>query len=465
VRRRPAAAESPAPRPRSKSYPSPSAAAAALEEVSKEEPAAAEPPPAPEAESEEPLLPPPVCKERLNVVMVSSECAPWSKTGGLGDVAGSLPKALARRGHRTMCISPRYRNYAEGWETGVRLRLRVCGAEVEIGLFHGFLDGVDYVFVDHPCFHAFADKLYGGSREELLFRCSLLCQAALEVPWALPCGGVPYGDQSLVFLANDWHTALLPVYLQAFYRDHGKMTFARCCLVVHNMAHQGRGPMADFERLGLPPGWAEAFRLDDPVGGVHMNVFKAGLIAAHRLIAVSEGYAQECTTDLGGWGLAPTLRGQQAKLCGVVNGIDLAEWSPESDVHLRSEGYCNYTPDEAGLAGKAACKAALQRQLGLPERPDVPLVGFIGRLDWQKGVDMICGSADHIVGQGAQLVCLGTGTPDLENQLRAMEGRHRSAARGWVGFSVAMSHRITAGCDILLMPSRFEPCGASHLLL
>jgi starch synthase len=125
----------------------------------------------------------PLCKERLNVVMVAMECAPWSKTGGLGDVAGALPKALARRGHRTMCIAPRYANYAEGWETGIRIQLRVCGAQVEVGFFHGYIDGVDYVFVDHPSFHAFKDRLYGGSREELTFRCALLCQAALEAPW------------------------------------------------------------------------------------------------------------------------------------------------------------------------------------------------------------------------------------------------------------------------------------------
>lgn len=428
--------------------------------------------PVPEASAsappEAPQEPPPqekapLCKERLNVVMVAMECAPWSKTGGLGDVAGSLPKALAARGHRTMCIAPRYANYPEGWETGIRIRLRVCGNETEVGFFHGFIDGVDYVFVDHPAFHAFKDRLYGGTREELQFRCALLCQAALEAPWNVPCGGVPYGDESLVFLANDWHTALLPVFLQAFYRDHGKLTFARCCLVVHNMAHQGRSPMAEFGRLGLPAHWKDAFLLDDPFGGICMNIFKAGILAAHKLIAVSEGYAWECTTDLGGWGLAPTLRSQGAKLSGIVNGIDTEEWNPMRDPHLQSDGYVNYTPDEAGLAGKAACKAALQQQLGLPVRADVPLIGFIGRLDYQKGVDLICQSADHLVGQGAQLVLLGTGTADLENSLRSLEARHRNAARGWVGFSVAMAHRITAGADLLLMPSRFEPCGLNQL--
>lgn len=397
------------------------------------------------------------------MVMVAMECAPWSKTGGLGDVAGALPKALARRGHRTMCVAPRYANYAEGWETGVRIQLTVCGVSTEVGFFHGFIDGVDYVFVDHPCFHAHKDRLYGGAREDLLFRCALLCQAALEAPWVVPCGGVPYGDQNLVFLANDWHTALLPVFLQGFYRDHGKLTFARCCLVVHNMAHQGRGPLADFDRLGLAAHWRDAFALNDPMGGLGMNIFKAGILSAQRLVAVSEGYAWECTTDMGGWGLAPTLNSVGWKMSGIVNGIDLEEWNPATDVHLQNDGYVNYTPDAQGLLGKAACKAALQKQLGLPVRPEVPLIGFIGRLDYQKGVDLICQSADHLVSQGAQLVMLGSGTSDLENALRGMEHRHQDSARGWVGFSVSMAHRITAGADILLMPSRFEPCGLNQL--
>jgi starch synthase len=406
----------------------------------------------------------PLCKERLNVVMVAMECAPWSKTGGLGDVAGALPKALARRGHRTMCIAPRYSNYLDAWETGVRLQLRVCGQDVEVGFFHGFIDGVDYVFVDHPCFHSCAGAIYGGAREDLQFRCALLCSAALEAPWNVSCGGAVYGDENLVFLANDWHTALLPVFLQGFYRDHGKLTFARACLVIHNMAHQGRGPMDDFARLGLPGHWADAFRLDDPMGGVCMNVFKAGLLAAHRLIAVSRGYAWECATDLGGWGLAPVVRQDEWKLSGIVNGIDMEEWNPATDPHLAKDGYMQYTPDAEGLkVGKAACKAALQKELGLPIRPDVPLMGFIGRLDYQKGVDIICESAGHIFSKDCQLVMLGTGSADLEDRLRGMEAGNRDRCRGWVGFSVAMAHRITAGADILLMPSRFEPCGLNQL--
>eukprot|EP00884_Botryococcus_braunii_P004523 jgi/Botrbrau1/14071/Bobra.182_3s0018.1 len=399
----------------------------------------------------------------MNIVFVGAECAPWSKTGGLGDVMGALPKALARRGHRVMAISPRYEDYAEGWETGVRVHLSVFNTLHEVGYFHGYIDGVDFVFVDHPCFHGRkGGAIYGGSHLELLFRCALLCKAALEAPWHVPCGGVPYGDNNLVFVANDWHTALLPVYLQAHYRDYDRMTYARSVFVLHNIAHQGRGPMKDIANLEVPQHYQELFRLYDPIGGEHLNVMRAALITAHRLVAVSHGYAWECQTSEGGWGLDGSLRENSWKLRGIVNGIDYNEWSPWEDVFLRSDGYMNYSL-ETLKQGKAACKAALQRELGLPERPDVPLLGFVGRLDHQKGVDLITESFGWIMEQGCQLIMLGSGRHDLEEALRSLEANRRDQCRGWVGFSVQMAHRITAGSDILLMPSRFEPCGLNQL--
>lgn len=397
----------------------------------------------------------------MNVVFVGAECAPWSKTGGLGDVMHALPKALADRGHRVAVVAPRYAEYDNAWETGVRIRLRVFNSEQEVGFFHCFRDGVDFIFVDHSCFRAWGHDIYGGSRMDILFRCALLSKAALEVPWHVPCGGVPYGDDNLVFVANDWHTALLPVYLQAHYRDHGQLTYARSALVLHNVAHQGRGPMSDLQYLEIPEPYLESFRLNDPIGGEHANVMKAGVEAAHRLVAVSRGYAWECQTQDGGWGLDAVFRNCAWKLSGVVNGIDPHEWSPEVDEHLVSDGYQQYNKDN--MAGKSACKAALQAELGLPVDRHVPLLGFIGRLDYQKGVDIIRDSYDWIMSEGCQLVMLGSGRGDLEDALRDMEARSRDKCRGWVGFSARTAHRITAGADILLMPSRFEPCGLNQL--
>ncbi|URD95096.1 starch synthase [Musa troglodytarum] len=354
----------------------------------------------------------------MNVIVVAAECAPWSKTGGLGDVAGALPKALARRGHRVMVVVPRYDNYAEPKDTGVR-----------------------------RCY-----KVYG---QDILKRMILFCKAAVEVPWHVPCGGVCYGDGNLAFIANDWHTALLPVYLRAYYRDKGLMKYARSVLVIHNIAHQGRGPVEDFFHLDLPEKYIDLFTLYDPIGGDHFNIFAAGLKAADRVVTVSHGYAWELKTSAGGWGLHGIINDSDWKF----RGIDTKDWNPELDVHLSSDGYTDYSP-ETVKTGKPQCKAALQKELGLPVRRNAPVIGFVGRLDHQKGVDLIAEATPWMVAQDVQLVMLGTGRPEM---LRKLERENHDKVRGWVGFSVKMAHRITAGADILLMPSRFEPCGLNQL--
>ena len=181
----------------------------------------------------------------------------------------------------------------------------------------------------------------------------MLCQAAIEAVWHVPCGGFPYGDSDLLYMANDWHTSLLPVYLRAFYQDHGKLEFARSLFVIHNMAFQGRGPMDEFQDLQLPDKYKEDFLLDDPFGGECMNCMQAGLRMATKVVAVSAGYAWEITTDMGGWGLAKLLREfGEAKLTGIVNGIDLDEWSPDADAALDGDGYQRFEPNGSGLEGK-----------------------------------------------------------------------------------------------------------------
>lgn len=407
--------------------------------------------------------PPPLAGTHvMNIIVVAAECAPWSKTGGLGDVVGALPKALARRGHRVMVVAPRYSDYAEGQDTGVHKRYNIHGQEFDVSYYQAYIDNVDFVFVNSSMFQGFNKNIYQGNREDILKRMVLFCKAAVEVPWQVPCGGVCYGDGNLVFIANDWHTALLPVYLQAYYRDRGLMKYTRSVLVIHNIAHQGRGPLDDYKFLDLPQHYIDCFKLYDPVGGEHLNIFMAGLQTAHQIVAVSHGYAWECQTSEGGWGLHEVVKENAWKLRGIVNGIDNNDWNPELDVHLKNDGYVNYSI-ETLETGKTTCKTALQKELGLPVRSDVPVIGFIGRLDHQKGVDIIAESMPWLVQQDIQLVMLGTGRSDLENMLRSFEGEHRDKVRGWVGFSVRTAHRITAGCDILMMPSRFEPCGLNQL--
>ncbi|KAK4799441.1 hypothetical protein SAY86_024806 [Trapa natans] len=398
----------------------------------------------------------------MNIILVAAECAPWIKTGGLGDVAGSLPKALARRGHRVMVVIPRYSNYDKLQDSGVRKTYRVDGQDIEVSYFQTYIDGVDFVFIESHVFRHLEKNIYGGNRLDILKRMVLFCKAVVEVPWHIPCGGACYGDGNLVFIANDWHTAMLPVYLKAYYRDNGLMKFTRSVLVIHNIAYQGRGPVDDFFHVDLPEHYIDNFRLYDPVGGEHFNIFAAGLKTADRIVTVSHGYAWELKTTEGGWGLQNIISENDWKFRGIVNGIDTREWSPEFDTHLTSDGYTNYTL-ETLQTGKPRCKAALQRELGLPVRDDVPVIAFIGRLDHQKGVDLIAEAIPWMMGQDVQLVMLGTGRPDLEDMLKQSQNQHKDKIRGLVGFSVKMAHRITSGADILLMPSRFEPCGLNQL--
>ncbi|XP_019428424.1 PREDICTED: granule-bound starch synthase 2, chloroplastic/amyloplastic-like isoform X2 [Lupinus angustifolius] len=398
----------------------------------------------------------------MNVILVAAECAPWSKTGGLGDVAGSLPKALARRGHRVMVVAPRYGTYAEPQDAGIRKRYKVDGQDMEVMYFQTYIDGVDFVFIDSPIFRHLEQNIYGGNRMDILKRMVLFCKAAVEVPWNVPCGGVCYGDGNLVFIANDWHTALLPVYLKAYYHEHGLMKYTRSVLVIHNIAHQGRGSVDDFKYLDLPEHYKDIFKLYDPVGGDHLNIFAAGIKTADRIVTVSHGYAWELKTSEGGWGLHGIINDNDWKLRGIVNGVDNKEWNPRFDVHLTSDGYTKYSL-ETLQSGKRQCKAALQKELGLPVRDNVPVIAFIGRLDQQKGVDLIAEAIPWMMGQDVQLIMLGSGRRDLEQMLRQFENQHHDKVRGWVGFSVKMAHRITAGSDILLMPSRFEPCGLNQL--
>ncbi|GKU89083.1 hypothetical protein SLEP1_g3272 [Rubroshorea leprosula] len=412
-------------------------------------------------------------KVTYNVVFVTAEAAPYSKTGGLGDVCGSLPIALAARGHRVMVISPRYLNgtdsdksFASALDLNQRIKIFCFGGAQEVSFFHEYRDGVDWVFIDHPSYHRpgnpYGDNL--GAFGDNQFRFTLLCHAACEAPLVLPLGGYTYGEKCL-FLVNDWHAGLVPVLLASKYRPFGVYREARSILVIHNLAHQGVEPAASYKNLGLPqewygalewvfPTWARTHALDT---GEAVNVLKGAVVTADRILTVSEAYSWEVTTIEGGYGLHDLLRSRKSVLNGITNGIDVAEWDPSSDEHIAS----HYSADD--LSGKVQCKISLQKELGLPVRPEVPLIGFIGRLDYQKGIDLIRLATPELLQDDVQFVMLGSGDPQYEDWMRMAESNYRDKFRGWVGFNVPISHRITSGCDILLMPSRFEPCGLNQL--
>uniref|UniRef100_A0A804I7X0 Starch synthase catalytic domain-containing protein n=1 Tax=Musa acuminata subsp. malaccensis TaxID=214687 RepID=A0A804I7X0_MUSAM len=322
------------------------------------------------------------------------------------------------------------------------------------------------VFVDHPSYHR-AGNPYGdsnGAFGDNQFRFTILCYAACEAPLVLPLGGYTYGEKSL-FIVNDWHASLVAVLLAAKYRPYGVYKDARSILVIHNLAHQGVEPATTYEYMGLPPEWYGALEWIFPTWarkhaldkGEAVNLLKGAIVTADRIVTVSQGYSWEITTPEGGHGLNELLNSRKFVLNGITNGIDTNEWNPTSDKHIPF----HYSVDD--LSGKAQCKAALQKELGLPIRPDCPLIGFIGRLDYQKGTDVIRSALHELLQDDIQFIMLGSGNPETEDWMRWVESTNREKFRGWVGFNVPVSHRITAGCDILLMPSRYEPCGLNQL--
>ncbi|KAK9809081.1 hypothetical protein WJX72_009092 [[Myrmecia] bisecta] len=413
----------------------------------------------------------------MDIVFVSAEVAPWSKTGGLGDVVGSLPIALAARGHRVMVVAPRYLNgksddlyeSAKDLHSPLTLDLGACG-EQTVSFYHVHKLHVDFVFVDHPCYHR-AGNPYGdehGVFGDNQFRYALLSLAACEAPLTLNIGGYrsgeppgfPYGDRCM-FVANDWHAGLVPAYLAGRYRRNGVYKDARSVFAIHNLSHQGVEPASTYGNLGLPDDWYDplSWRYPDwaSINGPAVNILKGGVVASDRVVTVSQGYAWEITTAEGGWGLDGVLKERQHVLNGITNGIDMVEWDPSTDEFTAA----HYNADD--LSGKAECKAALQRELGFDVDPKKPLVGWIGRLDHQKGPDITLDSVPEMAARGCQFVMLGSGDAKYEAQMREHEEHFKANYRGWVGFSIPVAHRIIAGCDVLLMPSRFEPCGLNQL--
>lgn len=381
----------------------------------------------------------------MNVVVAAAEVAPWSKTGGLGDVCGALPAALAARGHRVVTVAPRYRAYADAAPVDIVGSVHLFGGSHRLSWHRAERAGVEHFFLDHPSFHR--PGIYGdsqGAYGDNLFRFALLSRAAIELALALGM------EEELVFHVNDWHTALVPLYLEAIYRPAGRCRRAATVLGIHNAGHHGAFAATQFPGLDVSSRWWPELEFDGT-----LNLLKCGVVTADRLVAVSPTYAREVTGDLG-FGLGPLFGARGGALSGILNGVDEA-WNPRTDVHLAA----NFDVDDRG--GKALCKAALQRELGLPERPEAPLLATVSRLDAQKGLDVLGEILPWLLGHDVQVVLLGSGAPALERMLRDAESGWPEKARGWVGYNEALAHRIEAAADIFLMPSRFEPCGLNQM--
>lgn len=387
----------------------------------------------------------------MRVLFVSSEVAPFSKTGGLADVSGALPAAVGRLGLEVRVMTPFYRCVRDGsWPVAPagEVAVELAGVPQPVRVLEGALPGGPPTwFVDHP--HSFdRPGLYGeGGRDypDNLERFALFCRATLE--WVRASSWVPD-----VVHCNDWQAALVPVYL----RVSGEPLWSGVAslLTVHNLAYQGLFPADRYPLLGLPPELYSPRYLE--FWG-QVNLLKGGLVFADVLNTVSETYAREIQTPELGCGLDGVLRERAGDLYGILNGVDYSVWDPRNDPYLPAR----YGP--ADLSGKATCKAALQREVGLHQVADVPLFGMVSRLVEQKGVDLLAACVDRFPASGAQLVVLGTGDPRHEARLRDAGGRYPGWVAVRIGFDERLAHWIEAGCDAFLMPSRYEPSGLNQL--
>ncbi len=384
---------------------------------------------------------------------------PFAKTGGLGDVVGALPKALASGGDDVDVFLPFHLEAAEwyrrrrSWpeEAMPPVDVAILGRTYRIGVLWDLLPGsvVPIYFIAHdPLFHR--RGLYGPNDKGVddgLWRFALFVRASLEVLRRL-------GRKPRVLHAHDWHPALA-VMLAAWssWRDPWFDDVATV-LTIHNLSYQGVYGAQEFPALGLP---AEAWTGEGVRWRGDVNLLKGAIVAADMITAVSPTYADEIRTYEGGVGLDALIRARGNRVVGILNGIDRGIWNPETDGHLAAR----YSPRD--LAGKEACRADLCRLAGFDPADGGFLVATIGRLTAQKGFDLLLESAPELLRRGVRIVMLGSGEPAYEGSMRLLEARHPGRFKAFVGYDETLSHRIEAGADAFVMPSRFEPCGLSQM--
>jgi starch synthase len=401
------------------------------------------------------------------VLVAASEVVGFAKTGGLADVTGSLPRALARRGNQVAVVMPLYNAVRKSGipieKTGVTVPVPIGDRVLACRLFRSRLPNSDVpiIFVEHPLYFERDDpatgrSLYqrqmpGGYRSDYpdnAERFVFFSRAVLET--------VPHlGFTPDVIHANDWQTGLVPVYLAEAYRTQAGYQRVRSVFTIHNIAYQGMFPR-DVMRLTALPGWL--YNPGQLEFHGHMNFLKAGIVFADAVNTVSPTYAREITTAEFGCGLEGLPGGVRWKLSGIVNGVDYDEWNPATDPHIAA----TYTP-ETVVKGKAACKADLQRRYKLPEDPKAPVLGMVARLVSQKGIDLALSAAPGFLDLGCQMVFLGEGDPEFHEQLRSFQERHPDRVGVHLGFSEGLAHAVEAGSDLYLMPSRYEPSGLNQM--
>jgi starch synthase len=384
----------------------------------------------------------------MKILMVASECVPFAKTGGLGDVVGALSRALAELGVETAVVLPGYQSVMEkfrpeatGIEIGVALDGTKTAAKVSKVAAKGgapvYLIGNDDYF-RRPDFYGTPEGDYPDNAERFAF----FSKAALE--FAASSG--PWD----VIHCHDWQSAVVPVLT----RLGAKRLKPKTILTIHNLAHQGVFPYSEWPLLGIDASYFHPKYLEF-YGRI--NFLKGGILFADVLTTVSRKYAQEILTPEYGSGLEGVLADRRHDLYGILNGVDYREWSPENDPHIKKK----YSV--ANLRGKTECKKDLQQLYGLPRRSSAPLLGIVSRLVDQKGLDLLLDIIDELLAMDLQIVILGAGDPKYQAALAKLPAAHPEKIGVEIGFDNALAHKIEAGVDMFLMPSRFEPCGLNQI--
>ena len=391
--------------------------------------------------------------KKMQIVFASAECAPFVKTGGLGDVAGSLPAALVRAGAEVIVMVPKYATIKDEYKAQMEhfsdfyvslgWRNEYCGLEK---LEH---DGVTYMFIDNERYFA-RDYPYGffDDGERFAFFSKAITESLQHLPAGFECD---------ILHCNDWQTALAPVFLREFYQGLPLYDRVKTVFSIHNVAFQGQFSdtvMEDILGVAHIPAAASQLRCD----ACSINYMLGALRYADAITTVSPTYANEIQTPEFGEGLDGVLRERSYALQGILNGIDVAGFDPATDKRIAA----NYTVEDRG--GKAVCKAKLQEELGLEVRDDRPLMVMVTRLTRQKGMDLVMYALDRILSGGVQVAVLGTGDRDYEDGLRYFQDKYPGTMAARIEFDPALSQRMYAAADMFLMPSKFEPCGLSQII-
>lgn len=389
----------------------------------------------------------------MRILLASSEVAPFAKTGGLADVAGALPKALVKLGHEVRVVLPKYR-MVDASKHHLRpvlasLPVPVAGRTEQAAIWEGSIESAPVYFVQHDGYYD-REALYqtrDGDYPDNAERFAFFSRAILEM--MRPLGFLPE-----IYHCNDWQTGLVPTYLRTSLQGVRDLQTTGVLFTVHNLGYQGLfGP----EAMAAANLGHEIF---NPFGIEFygkVNFLKAGLVFSDLITTVSRKYGREIQTKEFGHGLEGVLRARAKDVHGILNGIDYDEWHPMRDAFIAARF------SRGDLGGKAACKADLQHAFGLPERADVPLLAVISRLTPQKGMDLVAEALNAMLRLDTQFVLLGTGETDLHKAFERAKRRHPSRVGLKLGFDVALSHKIEAGADMFLMPSRYEPCGLNQM--